>query len=387
MLGRFYRSFTMSTYGVQYSRMTEEEQKARNVSDFRSDTVTVPSKDMYAAMMSAPVGDDVYGEDPTTSELEATMAAMLGKEAGLFCASGTMSNLLAILTHCELRGSEALVGSLAHINILEQGGAATIGGVHLRSLPNKTDGTFSLDDFDANVRDASNIHYAQTRVVCVENTHNVCGGRILPLEWLADLRARATRAGVAVHMDGARVCNAAVALGVPLTSVAADVDTVSVCVSKGLGAPVGAVLCGSADFIRRAHRTRKAIGGGMRQAGVIAAGALYALRHNVERMAEDHARARTIGEAVATIPGLTIDMASVETNLVFFALSDALFAAGARASDVMRALEQDHGVRVIAMTPRNVRAATHLNVNDDDVAKLIAALKVVMAQLCTKHSL
>lgn len=246
---------------------------SRRISDFRSDTVTLPSAEMYAAMTSAPVGDDVYGEDPTVTLLEQETAAAVGKAAGLFVPSGTMGNLLALLTHCDTRGSEALVGAKSHINIFEQGGAATLGGVHMRTLANNADGTFSLTELAEMIKDGSNVHCAQTRVVCAETTHNLCGGSVPPLQWLAALRdvvnktnggdnnaagasdvcaAAGPGAGaVAVHYDGARVWNAAVALGVSPAVVAEHCDSISVCVSKGLGAPVGAVLCGSKVFIAK----------------------------------------------------------------------------------------------------------------------------------------
>ncbi len=371
----------MSAYGIS----SGTPDASVRVSDFRSDTVTRPGPEMYAAMAAAPVGDDVFCEDPTVKALEEETAALLGKEAGLYVPSGTMSNLLAILTHCNRRGCEALVGSQSHINVFEQGGAAGLGGVFLRTLPNAADGTFSLDELDANVRDPANAHFAETRLVCVENTHNLCGGKVLPQEWVQQLRERCDKHGLSLHMDGARLWNAAVKQGLSPAAVAAPAHTVSVCLSKGLGAPVGAVLCGPAEFIARARRTRKALGGGMRQAGVIAATGLHAVRSNVNRLADDHTRADRITAAVEGIEGLVAEGSPANTNLVFFGTGAELAARGVKAVEVAKELEARFNVRIMALGPQRLRAVTHLDVDDADVDKLIEGLKVVVGEFMAKE--
>lgn len=278
--------------------------------DFRSDTVTRPSPAMRAAMAAAEVGDDVFGDDPTINRLEAVAAERLGKEAAVFVSSGTQSNLLALMAHCG-RGDAYIAGMDAHCYAHEQGGAAWIGGLLPQPLPHQADGTLALGDIASAIHGGDDPHVAQTRLLALENTF---GGRVMPLTWIGEATALARARGLGTHLDGARVFNAAVAGNVDVLEIAKPFDTVSVCLSKGLGAPVGTVLIGSKELIGRARRLRKALGGGMRQVGILAAAGLYALKHNVDRLAEDHANARRLAEGFSRIPALSVEQ---NTNIVW----------------------------------------------------------------------
>ena len=289
---------------------------ARPAIDLRSDTVTQPTPAMREAMARAEVGDDVYGEDPTINRLEELAAETLGKAAAVFVPSGTMGNAIALLTHCR-RGDEIIMGDRSHTYLYEVGGAARLNGSSTRVVPTLPDG--SLD----RVRLAAaflgdDVHEARTGLLCVENSHNMCGGRALSAATLRELAAPARQRGVPVHMDGARLFNAAVALGVPASELAAEVDSVMFCISKGLSAPVGSLLVGARDFIAEARRGRKLLGGGMRQAGIIAAAGILGLTEMVERLADDHANARRLAEGLANIPGILLAQDVVETNIFFF---------------------------------------------------------------------
>ncbi|KAH8241174.1 hypothetical protein KR032_001433 [Drosophila birchii] len=294
------------------------------VVDLRSDTVSQPTAQMRARMASAEVGDDVYGEDPTVNELEARTAAIFGKEAGLFVPSGTMGNLLAIMVHCHRRGTEALVGDLSHIFLYEQGGASHLAGVQLATLKNEQDGTFSLQELRRRIRH-DDYHEPITSLVVVENTHNICGGKVVPLSFLDELAALVRQPGVgtgsariALHMDGARVFNAAASLGVGVERICRDFDSVSICLSKSLSAPVGSVLVGGKDFIAEARRLRKALGGGMRQVGILAAAGLVALEEVVPLLGKDHERTQKIAKAIHALksPNITVDLDTVQSNIL-----------------------------------------------------------------------
>lgn len=318
--------------------------------DFRSDTVTRPSAGMRAAMASAEVGDDVFGDDPTVKRLEARVADIIGKEAGLFVPSGTQSNLIGLMTHCE-RGDEYIVGQQAHCYRWEAGGAAVLGSIQPQPLENAADGTIALADIEAAIK-PDDPHFARTRLLALENT---IGGKILPTDYVQAATALARKHGLACHLDGARAFNAAVALGVPLAQLAQPFDTVSVCLSKGLGAPVGSVLVGSQATIARARRWRKMLGGGMRQAGILAAAGLYALEHNVDRLAEDHANARTLAEGLAKLPGLTVT--APDTNIVFVNVEASI-------APVFAAHLAQHGIGVVsAYGATRQRWVTHLDVD------------------------
>lgn len=289
-----------------------------DIVDLRSDTVTNPTIEMRAAMAEAVVGDDVYGEDPTINRLEEMAAALLGKEAALFVPSGTMSNLAAILAHCG-RGDEVILGDKAHTVLFEAGGISALGGVHSRQVPNQPDGTLKLEDILGAIR-SEDAHHPISRLVGLENTHNRCGGVALSEAYTRAVGELAHAHGLMVHLDGARLFNAAVAQQVEARALADPVDSVSFCLSKGLCAPVGSLLCGSDKFIYCARRIRKQLGGGMRQAGVLAAAGIIALETMIDRLGQDHARARSLAAGLASIPGLTLDPGTPYTNMVFLGL-------------------------------------------------------------------
>jgi threonine aldolase len=342
--------------------------------DLRSDTVTLPTPAMREAMYRAEVGDDVYGEDSTVNRLEALSAERLGMEAALFVVSGTMANLVALLTHCG-RGDEAIFGATSHTFLFEGGGSAALGGIHHYAVPNQPDGTLRLEDIEAAIR-ADNVHYPRTRLVCLENTHNRCGGAVLTVAYTSAVCDLAHRHGLSVHVDGARIFNAAVALGVEASELVRDVDSLSFCLSKGLAAPVGSMLCGSAEFIREARRWRKAVGGGMRQAGVIAAAGIVALDEMVDRLAEDHANARHLAAGIAEVPGVGVDPGAVQTDIVIFDVDPAR----APAADLVAALRQ-RAVQVSAISPSRIRAVTHLGITAGDVDAVIVAVREAMEAL------
>jgi threonine aldolase len=341
------------------------------VIDLRSDTVTKPTPAMRRAMAEAEVGDDVYGEDPTVNQLEALAAYMLGKEAAVFVPSGTMGNLIATLTHCG-RGHEAILGDQSHMVWYEQGGIAQLGGVIPRTVPNLPDGTLDL----AAVQDAirgDDEHYPVTRMIAVENTHNRCGGRALPVAYMDTVGDLAHAHGLAFHVDGARLWNAAVALGVTPARLIAAADSVSCCLSKGLAAPVGSVLAGSADFVRRARRNRKVVGGGMRQAGVLAAAGIVALTEMVERLSHDHAHARLLARGLAEIPGLAADPAAVDSNMIVVTVTDEKADA-----DQVAARLAGQGVLVNSLDARRIRIVTNYHVTASDVEHVIEAFAAVL---------
>ncbi len=342
------------------------------VVDLRSDTVTLPTPAMRQAMYQAEVGDDVYGEDPTINRLEAMAARQLGKEEALFVPSGTMANLVCLLSHCG-RGEEAIMGHLAHTFLFEAGGSAAVGGIHPHTVPNQPDGTLDLDDIEAAIRPPDDPHYPHSRLICLENTHNRCGGAVLTADYMAQVRALADRYDLRIHLDGARIFNAAVALGLEPAVLAQDADSVSFCLSKGLAAPVGSLVCGSAAFIHEARRQRKLLGGSMRQAGILAAAGIVALESMVERLADDHRNARKLAEGLARLPGIVLDPATVQTNIVIFALApDAL----SPSELVARLAEQ--GVKMGAIGGRKLRAVTHYGLEAEDIDQaLLAAARVL----------
>ena len=327
--------------------------------DLRSDTVTQPTASMRAAMAAAVVGDDVFGDDPTVNALQERIALMLGFEAALFTPTGTQSNLCALMSHCQ-RGDEYLVGQMAHTYRWEGGGAAVLGSIQPQPLPNQADGSIALEDIDANIK-PDDAHFAKTRLLALENTW---GGQILPAGYVEAATSLARRKGLATHLDGARLFNAAVASGVPARDIARHFDSVSVCFSKGLGAPVGSALCGSRDFIARAHRIRKMLGGGMRQAGVLAAAVLHALDHHVDRLADDHANARRLADGLRGLPG--VNVVPPQTNIVFVDL------APEKADGVVARLKAA-GVRCTGLY--RLRFVTHLDVGRDDIDRAVAVLR------------
>jgi threonine aldolase len=341
--------------------------------DLRSDTVTHPSPAMREAMARAEVGDDVYGEDPTVNRLQELAAEMLGKEAALYVASGTMGNLVSLLAHCG-RGDEIILGDQSHIFRYEQGGASALGGMIYHILPNNTRGELPMDAIAAAVRDASDAHQPRTGAICLENTHNRCGGVVLSLDYLQQVKAFADEHALPLHLDGARLPNAAVALGLPLWTIAEQVTTVQLDLSKGLSAPVGGIVAGPRDFITRAHRARKLLGGGMRQAGVIAAAGVVALEQMVDRLHEDHANARALAEGLATLPHITIDLQRVQTNLVVWSVD----APGWTPSTFIGALrEQD--VLIGGFGDHRLRAVTHYGISHDDIEHTLRVVRRLLA--------
>jgi threonine aldolase len=341
------------------------------VLDFRSDTVTQPTPAMRQAMAQAAVGDDVFDEDPTVHELQDTLADMLGKEAALFVPSGTMSNQIALRVHCR-PGDEFLCEAACHIYNYEQGGYAQLTGLAPRPVPGEF-GVLRLEQVRDLIR-PDDEHLVRTRLLCLENTHNRGGGRIQPYEVVRQLCAWAHDHGLATHLDGARLFNVVVASGIDARRWAEHFDTVSVCFSKGLGAPVGSALAGPRDLIALARRHRKVLGGGMRQAGVLAAAALYALRHHVDRLADDHRRAQTLAAGIAAIEGLRLRPPQVDTNIVIFEVAPHL----GTARDFAARLAQ-RGLRVIAFGGQLIRACTHLDVGDDHVAEALEILAATAA--------
>ena len=340
--------------------------------DLRSDTITKPTPAMRRAMAEAEVGDDVFGEDPTINRLEEIAAERLGKEAGLFVASGTMGNLVSLLAQCG-RGDEVILGDQAHTFYYEQGGIAALGGIHPRPLPNQLDGTLDLDQIEAAIR-PDNIHFPRTRLIALENTHNRCFGSPLSVEYMRAVGTLARRHGLKVHVDGARLFNAAVALGVEARELVADADSVTFCLSKGLAAPVGSVVCGTREFIAEARRVRKVVGGGMRQAGILAAAGIVALTEMVDRLAEDHVNARRLAEGLADITGISIELERVKTNIIYFTVTN-----GMSASELAKRLEAE-GVRVLPVGPRQLRAVTNYHVTAEDIEYALGVFQRALAR-------
>ncbi|XP_068161796.1 uncharacterized protein [Antennarius striatus] len=416
MMGRnslrgYHKSFKPGNTGPDGSTRTR-------VVDLRSDTVTKPGAAMRRAMAEAEVGDDVMGEDPTVNELQKIAADTFQMEDALFIPSGTMSNLIAVMVHCRERDDEVILGDLSHIHIYEQGGTAQLAGVHSTTVNNLADGTFDLEQLESKIRhDYPDPHYPRSRLICVENTHNILGGRVLPLSFLKEVcvcvfctsvmtsenrincclifgfilkvRALADRFGLSVHMDGARLMNAAVAQGVHPSTILQHVDTVSVCLSKGLGAPAGTMLAGPKDFISRAVRCRKALGGGMRQIGILAAAGKLSLLENVGRMEEDHCNVKTFAQAVLDVgqPLFALDMTTVETNILRFFIREP----GLSPTEFCTRMEKvgegeeaalGQGIQVL-MFPHfgnSVRAVWHLGISPEDTQLAIRKMQFVASQ-------
>lgn len=343
-----------------------------DIVDLRSDTVTQPTEEMRAAMARAEVGDDVYGEDPTVNRLQEMAAGLMGKEAALFVPSGTMGNLAAILAHCA-RGDEMILGDRAHTFLFEAGGAAALGGIQPHTLPNQADGTLDLDDIEAAIR-PDDPHYPISRLISLENTHNRCGGVVLTVDYTRAVGEIAHRHGLRLHLDGARIFNAATALGVRAAALAAPADSVTFCLSKGLCAPVGSVLCGTKEFIQRARRMRKMLGGGMRQAGIIAAAGIVALEKMVDRLSEDHRRARTLAEGLSRVPGLLIETDPPQTNMVFLSLADWV----PLSAEVMLRRLENQGIRAGLVEARRFRLVTHLGIDDAAIERAVAAFEAAL---------
>jgi threonine aldolase len=372
---RFYHEDMPMTTSSYEARVGALARTTRTI-DLRSDTVTQPSPAMREAMYHAEVGDDVYGEDPTVNRLEALAAELLGKEAALFVVSGTMGNAIALLTHCR-RGDEIVMGDRSHTYLYEVGGAARLNGSPARPVPTLPDGTLDHARLAASFL-GDDVHEARTGLLCLENTHNMCGGRVLSTETLRELAAPARARKLPVHMDGARVFNAAIALGVPVSRLADEVDSVQFCLSKGLSAPVGSILVGSADFIAEARRGRKLLGGGMRQAGILAAAGIVALTEMVERLAEDHANAKRLAEGLANIPGIAIAPETVESNILFFAVQGADGQPGDNSGLVVRVAAE--GILFSGGDDGRIRAVTHYGITAEEIDAALAAVERAMRE-------
>jgi threonine aldolase len=341
--------------------------------DLRSDTLTQPTPAMRRAMAEAEVGDDVFGEDPTINHLEEIAAERLGKEAALFVASGTMGCMVCNLAHCG-RGDEIIIGSAGHTFLFEQGGAAALGGIHSRTVTNQPDGKLALADIEAAVR-SENVHFPRTRLIILENTHNLCNGFPLDTDYMQAVGEIARRYKLRIHVDGARFFNAAVALNVDPKELAAEANSVSFCLSKGLGAPVGSVVCGTQDFINEARRARKVLGGGMRQAGVIAAAGIVALNEMVDRLADDHANAKKLATGLAEIPGISIDPGQIPTNIVYFEVNHK----DMTPTEFVQRIDAE-GIRILAVPtgPNALRAVTHYHITAGDIDRALGVISGVM---------
>ena len=346
--------------------------------DLRSDTVTKPSAEMRQAMADAEVGDDVYGEDPSINKLQQKAADLLGKEAGLLMASGTMSNLVAALTHCK-RGDEIIMGDQAHMFWNESAGASALAGAQLRLVPNDPQGRIDLDDLKNAIRPKGNVHMPPTTLICLENTHNRCSGGVLTPDDTKRVADIAHDAGAKVHLDGARLFNASVSLEVPPAALVQDVDDVSFCLSKALSCPVGSILCGSNEFIEGAHKWRKMVGGGMRQAGVLAAAGLVALDNMVDRLADDHSNAKRLAAGLANIEGITVDPTSIQTNIVIFEVAES----AGNANDVINELA-DEGVLVTYPGQQSLRMVTHRHISASDIDEALSRVAKVMTKMNSK---
>jgi threonine aldolase len=341
--------------------------------DLRSDTVTQPTDAMRSAMAQAEVGDDVYGEDPTTNRLQEMAAERFGKEAALFIPSGTMGNLIAILAYCT-RGDEVILGDRSHTYLYEAGGVSALGGVHTYIVPNQSDGTILLDQLDAAIR-SDDDHFPPTRLICLENTHNRCGGSVLGKGYIDDVANLAHTRGIKLHMDGARIFNAAVALDMPVGELTQGVESLTFCLSKGLCAPVGSVLVGDEAFIAKARRIRKQLGGGMRQVGILAAAGIVALENMVDRLVEDHARALDLAEFLGTIPEITLDWEVPPTNMIFFRLADP-------STPSLRDLVPkfaEHRIRISTTAENRIRLVMHYWIDEEALARIKGAFKEIFS--------
>lgn len=341
--------------------------------DLRSDTVTLPTQAMREAIYNTELGDDVFGEDPITNRLEKIAAERMGKEAAMMVASGTMGNLVSVLTHCS-RGEEVILGDLSHTFLYEAGGISAVGGIHPHTIANQYDGTMRLEDIEQAIR-GSNVHFPRSRLICLENTHNRCNGSALTPEYTESVAKLAHERDLFVHLDGARIFNAAVALGVDVKELTCHTDSVSFCLSKGLSSPVGSIICGTSQFIAEARRNRKVLGGGMRQSGIIAAAGIEALEHMVDRLVEDHENARRLAEGIAKIPGLSLDLGKIHTNIVYFDIADKQFDAGTLVTQLAA-----RAVKVLQVGPGRLRAVTHYGISTDDIDLVLAAISEAMAK-------
>ncbi|MGQ9534879.1 MAG: low-specificity L-threonine aldolase [bacterium] len=339
--------------------------------DLRSDTVTLPTQKMREAIYEAQLGDDVFGDDPTVNRFEKIAAELVGTEAALLVSSGTQGNLVCLLTHCQ-RGDEVILGNLSHTFLNEVGAISALGGIHPHTVINQADGTMKLSDIESAIR-GDDIHYPRTKLICIENTHNRCFGAPLTVEYTNSVCKLAHQYNLKVHLDGARIFNAAIALSVDVKELTKNVDSLSFCLSKGLSAPIGSVVCGSKEFIAEARRYRKMLGGGMRQAGIIAAAGIVALNEMVDRIKEDHNNARALAEGISKIPGLKIDLERVKTNIIYFDLVSEKISA-----EELLTKSAEKGIKFLSTNNNRFRMVTHYGITEEDIKTVVKALSEIM---------
>ena len=349
--------------------------------DLRSDTVTLPTDEMRQAIANAKLGDDVFREDPTVNELEEKAANMLGKESGILVPSGTMGNLVSILTHCQ-RGTEILIGDKSHTFYYEADGISAFGGIHSRQLKNQPDGTIKISDIQSAIR-IDNVHFPKTSAITLENTHNLCNGSPLPSEYIRDVATISRSNDIKIHIDGARIFNAAVALDVDVKSLVADTDSVTFCLSKGLSSPVGSIICGSDKFIYHARRNRKALGGGMRQAGIIAAAGIVSLEQMIEQIREDHNNAKFLADGITNIKGLAVDRENIKSNILYFDIEKEIRRSPNLAKQTINKDQYPFDIILdniyfLETSPSRFRLVTHYGIRREDVEKTLDILKIMV---------
>ena len=346
--------------------------------DLRSDTVTLPSDEMREAILSAKLGDDVFGEDPTVNKLEAKAAKIMGKNAGLLIPSGTMGNLVSILVHCQ-RGTEIILGDKAHTFIYEAGGISAFGGIHSRQLKNQVDGTINIDDIQSAIR-MDNVHFPKTSAITLENTHNLCNGSPLSPEYINSAAQVAHDNDIKLHIDGARIFNASVAQDLDVKDLVTDADSVTFCLSKGLSAPVGSVVCGNERFIYHARRIRKALGGGMRQAGIIAAAGLFSLENMLDQIKEDHNNAQGLAEGIDKIDGLSVDRENIKTNILYFDIEEGKdrgekIACQTKNIEIYPFEIELDNIHFFESRPNHFRLVTHYGISSNDVQRVLTVFQ------------
>ena len=340
--------------------------------DLRSDTVTLPSKDMKKIMFNAPLGDDVYGDDPSINSLEERASNLFGKEAALFVPSGTMANLISVLTHCD-RGDEILLGDKSHIFVYEAGGTSVFGGIHSHQLKNNDDGTINLQDIKNGIRNSEDSHHPISKLVCLENTHNICYGVPINMEYLDSVKTIINQNNLKLHIDGARIFNASIALKTSVKELTKHADSVSCCLSKGLSCPVGSLIMSNQDFINKARRIRKALGGGMRQSGILAAAGEYALEHMINRIEEDHSNAYLLAKNLASINEIKIDLNKIHTNIIFFHLQNINLNDEVFISELL-----NNNIKIDSKGNRKFRIVTHYGITKKDVHNVIKTIKKII---------
>ena len=340
--------------------------------DLRSDTVTLPPPKMKEFMFQAPIGDDVYGEDPSINELQEYASTLFGKEGALFVPSGTMANLISVLSHCN-RGDEVVLGNKSHIFVYEAGGISAYGGIHSHQLNNNEDGTINIEDIKNSIRNINDSHHPATTLLCLENTHNICYGAPIDTQYLDSVASVVLENKLKLHIDGARIFNASVALGKSVKELARHADSISCCLSKGLACPTGSLILGSKKFINKAHRIRKSLGGGMRQAGIFASAGIFALKNMVERLQDDHNNAQTIAHNLSQIKNIKIDLEKIKTNIIFFSLDEINLSDEQFISELL-----NYNIKIDAKGNRKFRIATHAGLDSNDINKVSEIIQLIL---------